>query len=125
MNAPAPAFVLDAAALRRAREDARRDGASALALLEERAGLAPREFVAQLSRVVGRPARLPTPAFALRAVLGRRAGLMLASQRVVPRELERVGFSFRFNSIADALEHACADRSPHAHQFQEESLVTN
>ncbi len=56
MNAPAPAFALDAAALRQAREDAHRDGASALALLEERAGLPPREFVAQLGALLHYPA---------------------------------------------------------------------
>jgi general secretion pathway protein E len=52
VNAPAAAFVLDAAALRLAREDALRDGASALALLEERAGLPPREFVARLGQLL-------------------------------------------------------------------------
>ena len=51
MNAPA-AFVLDAAALRLAREDARRTGGDALALLEERSGLPPREFVAQLGQLL-------------------------------------------------------------------------
>ncbi|MDH4173345.1 MAG: GspE/PulE family protein [Betaproteobacteria bacterium] len=52
MNAPVSAFVLDAAVLRRAREDAARDSRSALELLEERSGLPPREFVGQLGQLL-------------------------------------------------------------------------
>lgn len=62
-----------------------------------------RELTQVLARLLGRPAIFPVPAFALRLVMGARAELMLASQRVVPRALERAGYRFLFPTIADAL----------------------
>ncbi|GMV58930.1 MAG: hypothetical protein AMXMBFR72_20310 [Betaproteobacteria bacterium] len=55
MNAPVAPFVLDAAALRAARAEARQSGRTALEVLEERAGLPPREFVEQLGRLLHYP----------------------------------------------------------------------
>ncbi len=55
MNAPVAPFALDAAALRAARAEARRTGRSALEVLEEHAGLPPREFVEQLGRLLHYP----------------------------------------------------------------------
>jgi len=55
MNAPAAPFALDTAALRAARAEARRSGRAALEVLEERAGLPPREFVEQLGRLLHYP----------------------------------------------------------------------
>jgi len=52
MNAPAAPFLIDAAALRTARADAQRGGRGAIELLEERSGLAPREFIAQLGALL-------------------------------------------------------------------------
>lgn len=60
------------------------------------------EFARALGRAVGRPARFATPAFALRAVLGGRAEMLLASQRLVPGALRAQGFHF---------EHADLDRA--------------
>lgn len=62
-----------------------------------------RELAAELGRALGRPARLPAPALALRAALGERAALLLGSQRAVPRVLEAVGFSFRYGALPEAL----------------------
>jgi hypothetical protein len=54
-----------------------------------------REFYRTLARVLRRPAALPIPAFALRALLGEVANeLVLAGQRVVPRRLLDAGFRF-------------------------------
>ena len=62
------------------------------------------EFTATLGRVLHRPAVLPVPALALRAVFGEMAGLtMLASQRVRPQRLERAGFQFDHPSLEGAL----------------------
>ena len=62
------------------------------------------EFTATLGRVLHRPAVLPVPVLALRAVFGEMAGLtMLASQRVRPLRLERAGFQFDDPSIEGAL----------------------
>jgi uncharacterized protein len=56
------------------------------------------------ARALRRPVWLPAPAFALRIVLGRLAdGLLLASQRVVPRRLLDAGFVFEDPTIEDAL----------------------
>jgi uncharacterized protein (TIGR01777 family) len=61
-------------------------------------------FARTLGRVLGRPAVLPAPAFALKAALGQFAeeGL-LAGQRAAPRRLLDAGFEFRFPSVEAAL----------------------
>jgi uncharacterized protein len=62
------------------------------------------EFTRSLADTLGRPAALPAPAFALRALLGEMAGVLLDSQRVFPRAAQDAGFVFRFPSLALALE---------------------
>jgi uncharacterized protein len=63
------------------------------------------EFTKALGRALHRPTFLRTPAPALAAVLGgeRAHELVLASQRVVPRALERSGFVFEFPTVADVM----------------------
>ncbi len=62
------------------------------------------DFTAALGRAVRRPAVLPAPAWALRAVFGAMADeMLLASTRVAPRELERLGYRFRHPTIDAAL----------------------
>lgn len=64
------------------------------------------EFTATLGRVLRRPAVMPVPAMALRALFGEMAGLtMLASQRVKPARLERAGFRFEYPALEGALRH--------------------
>lgn len=61
-------------------------------------------FAATLARVLHRPALLPVPAFALKALFGEMAeGTILASQRALPAALEAAGFSFAHRSLASAL----------------------
>jgi uncharacterized protein len=62
-------------------------------------------FTTTLGRVLHRPAVLPTPMPALRAVYGHELvqALMLASQRAVPARLEASGFTFAHGTIADGL----------------------
>jgi uncharacterized protein (TIGR01777 family) len=63
------------------------------------------EFTRLLALVLGRPARLPVPAFAARLAFGEMAQeLMLSSQRVTPGKLEASGYSFRFPELRAALE---------------------
>jgi uncharacterized protein len=62
-----------------------------------------REFAAALGRALHRPAILPAPAFALRAIFGQAATVLLASQRVEPRALCDRGFTFAFPDLASAL----------------------
>lgn len=61
------------------------------------------EFTKALSRVVGRPAIMPTPKFALRLALGPVADYMLASQRVIPEAAQQTGFRFEHSNIEEAL----------------------
>ena len=65
------------------------------------------EFARVLGRVLGRPAFLPAPAFALRLLLGRGMAdaLLLASTRLVPAKLTSAGFRFRFETLEGALRH--------------------
>jgi uncharacterized protein len=62
-----------------------------------------REFATALGRAIGRPAALPVPGVALRAILGKAAGVLLDSQRVDPAALRRAGFSFMFPALDAAL----------------------
>ncbi|MCS0636297.1 TIGR01777 family oxidoreductase [Streptomyces sp. LP05-1] len=62
-----------------------------------------REVTAAMGRVLHRPAVLPVPAVALRLALGRFAGDVLASQRVVPSRLLETGFRFAFPTADSAI----------------------
>jgi uncharacterized protein (TIGR01777 family) len=62
------------------------------------------EFAHTLGAVLRRPAILPVPRLALRAVVGGLADeAALASQRVVPRVLTDAGYQFRHPELAGAL----------------------
>jgi uncharacterized protein (TIGR01777 family) len=62
------------------------------------------DFAKTLAKVLARPSCLPTPAFAMRLLLGEMAGpLLLASTRVTTPRLLSSGYRFRFNSLEDAL----------------------
>jgi uncharacterized protein len=52
------------------------------------------EVVRALGRILHRPSVLPTPAFAVRLVLGGQADLVLGSRRVSSARLERAGMTF-------------------------------
>lgn len=62
------------------------------------------EFSRQLARVLGRPALLPAPAFALRALFGEGADPLLTGQAAVPSVLLQHGFRHRFLKLDAALE---------------------
>lgn len=63
-----------------------------------------REFTRALATALDKPAILPVPAFILRLALGEMAdGLLLSSQRVLPRRLQSLGFDFHHPEIAPAL----------------------
>jgi hypothetical protein len=61
------------------------------------------EFSRVLGRVMSRPSLLPTPAFAMRLVLGDIATLVLDGQRAIPKKLLDLGFKFRFGELFYAL----------------------
>ena len=65
-----------------------------------------REFTAALGHALGRPAVIPVPAAALRAMFGEMADeALLASQRVEPARLGAAGYAFRFGELEPALHH--------------------
>jgi uncharacterized protein len=62
------------------------------------------EFTQALGRVLHRPTIFPAPPFALRLALGEMAdSLLLASQRVYPTKLQRLGFRFLHPDLEPAL----------------------
>jgi uncharacterized protein len=65
------------------------------------------DFTAALAKTLHRPALFPAPAFALRLVLGEMAdALLLASTRVVPAQLNKLGYKFLQPDLAGALTSA-------------------
>ncbi len=68
------------------------------------------EFTRTLAKVLHRPAILPVPAFALRAVVGDMAyEALLASTRALPARLAETGFHFQHAELALALESLLAE----------------
>ena len=66
------------------------------------------ELIATLARLLHRPAIVPTPAFALRIVLGEFAQDTLTGQRAVPAKLLAAGFTHQHSDVASALRWALA-----------------
>ncbi|MEZ6015219.1 MAG: TIGR01777 family oxidoreductase [Planctomycetota bacterium] len=66
-----------------------------------------RDFARALGAALRRPAILPVPRFALRALLGRAQAdeMLLASARVQPARLLGTGFQFAYPDLASALAH--------------------
>lgn len=63
-----------------------------------------RDLAKALGKVLSRPSFLTTPAFVLRLVLGEFGSVLLEGQRVMPAELLKHGFDFRYPEIMEALE---------------------
>ncbi|MFZ2449010.1 MAG: TIGR01777 family oxidoreductase [Methylovulum miyakonense] len=62
------------------------------------------EFTQTLAACLHRPALLPLPASLLKMLLGEMSGLVLGSQRVLPKRLLDKGFSFGYPDLASALQ---------------------
>ncbi|MBN1311397.1 MAG: TIGR01777 family oxidoreductase [Anaerolineae bacterium] len=61
------------------------------------------EFSRALGRVMGRPSLLPVPAFIFRQVFGEVSTIVLDGQRVLPKRLLDLGFTFLFPGLEPAL----------------------
>lgn len=62
------------------------------------------DFAETLGKVLGRPAIIPTPAFALKLMFGEMAeATILSGQRLLPRALEQSGFTFTTPLLEPAL----------------------
>lgn len=62
-----------------------------------------REIAKAIGAALSRPAILPAPQLALRAVVGEFADSILASQRIAPEHLQRTGFTFEHPDLASAV----------------------
>lgn len=62
-----------------------------------------RDFTRALGRALHRPAILPVPRWAMRAAFGAVAEALVASERVEPKRLLALGFTYRFPSLESAL----------------------
>lgn len=62
------------------------------------------QFTKSLGKVLHRPTIIPVPSFALKALYGEGADFLLDGQRVIPENLQKAGFNFRFQHIEEALE---------------------
>ena len=61
------------------------------------------EFAHTLGRILGRPAALPTPRFAVRLLLGRAGDIALTGQRALPSAALRSGYQFEYSLLEPAL----------------------
>jgi uncharacterized protein (TIGR01777 family) len=65
-----------------------------------------RDFTRALGAALHRPAFIPAPAFALRALLGGMADeMLLGGQRVLPARLQAEGFAFDYPALEASLRH--------------------
>lgn len=68
---------------------------------------------AELSKALGaalsRPSFMPTPAFALKTMLGEVADLVTKGQRVLPRKALDLGYVFQFSDVGPALKQIVAN----------------
>jgi len=63
-----------------------------------------KEFASALGRAMHRPAFMPAPGFALRLLLGQMAdALLLSGQRAIPAKAQRLGFTFKYPTLDEAL----------------------
>ncbi len=64
------------------------------------------EFSRVLAQVLSRPALFPLPAFVARLLLGEMAEeLLLSGANVIPQKLQDSGYSFKFPSLKETLQH--------------------
>lgn len=69
-----------------------------------------REFSTTLGRVLGRPARTPVPALALRALYGAMAEMAIGGARVLPAKALVLGYQFAYPHLEPALRAALSAR---------------
>jgi len=67
------------------------------------------DFTRALGRKLSRPTLFTVPAFALRMILGEFSEALLASQRVVPKQLDDMGYKWHFKSLEMALYELCGE----------------
>ena len=66
--------------------------------------LTQREQAKVIGRLMRRPSFVLVPGFALKLILGEKSTLVLDGQRVIPENLQRAGFEFKFTDFETALK---------------------
>ena len=66
------------------------------------------QFAQTLAQTLHRPALIPTPAWALRLLLGEMSVLLLGGQHLAPRRLQEAGFSWQYPQLQQALHNLLA-----------------
>jgi uncharacterized protein (TIGR01777 family) len=61
------------------------------------------EFTKKLAAALHRPALLPVPAMALRAIFGEMSEVLVTGQRVLPKAAQAAGFQFQYPELGPAL----------------------
>ena len=67
------------------------------------------EFCNTLGQVMNRPSWLPVPAFAIEALLGDGAIVVLEGQQVLPQRTQTTGFQYQYPALKTALEEVLAE----------------
>ena len=62
------------------------------------------EFTKLVAASVRRPAMIPVPSIALKAALGELSHVLLDSSRVLPGAAVKLGYPYRFSTLAEALQ---------------------
>lgn len=68
------------------------------------------EFCQTLGQVMGRPSWLPVPAFALEALLGDAAQVVLEGQQVLPKRTQEAGFAYQYPAVKAAIANILQQR---------------
>ncbi len=69
------------------------------------------DFTRELAAGLHRPAIFPVPPVALKLLFGEMAGVLLGSQRVLPKAAEAAGFHFRYPELRPALAEILASQT--------------
>ena len=67
------------------------------------------EFSHALGRALHRPAVLPVPGLALRAMYGEMAEIVTGGQRMIPAHADALGYEWRHTDLDEALRSALAE----------------
>ncbi|HEY9644342.1 MAG TPA: TIGR01777 family oxidoreductase [Coleofasciculaceae cyanobacterium] len=62
------------------------------------------EFTQTLGQLMNRPSWLPVPDFALEALLGEAAQVVLEGQQVLPKQTLNLGYQYQYSTVKQALE---------------------
>lgn len=62
-----------------------------------------KEFGQVMGKVMGRPAFMPAPGFAVELLFGEQAVVVLEGQRIAPKRLQELGFTWRYPELEGAL----------------------